>query len=306
MNLAAYSHALAAAAYSAFVFTLLRNRPAERNNAAAQLSFAAAISISAAWALASLIGQLAASEAFSVSAGLLDLARYVAWFVFAAVLLWPSGSHQRARSAALITLGAMAATAIAILVVAGALGPDRPGGLARNVPLASLALPVIGLVLVEQLFRNAVEASRWHVKPLCLGLACIFLFDIYLHSNFLLFGQFDSDSVMVRSAVHALAVPLLYVAIKRRTDWRGSFQVSRDAAFHTATLMLVGGYLLAISAIGYYVRHFGGDWGGALALALLCVGLVLLAAAALFGSVARQGQGLRWQELLPLPLRLPQ
>ena len=277
MNLAAYSHALAAVAYSIFAVSLLRGGLAQRNNNAAQLSFAAAVVVSAAWAIASLAAQLLGSVGLAASAGLLDLARYVAWFAFAFVLLRPHGSSQGARSAMLVGVGAVAVIAVAVLLMASALGPEQPGSLARNVPLASLALPVLGLVLVEQLFRNAAEASRWHTKPLCLGLACIFLFDIYLHSNVLLFGKFDADAVTIRSAVHALPVTLLYVATKRQADWSGSFQVSRDAAFHTATLMLVGGYLLVISAIGYYVRHVGGDWGGALALALLCVSLVLLA-----------------------------
>ncbi|MDP1690712.1 MAG: PEP-CTERM system histidine kinase PrsK [Burkholderiaceae bacterium] len=277
MSLAAYSHALAAVAYSIFAISLLRGGLAQTNNTAAQLSFTAAVFISAAWALASLAAQLTGNVPLAIGGGLLDLARYAAWLVFAFMLLRPAGPRQRSRSIMLISLGAIAVVAIGVLVTAGALGIARPGGLARNVPLASLALPVLGLVLVEQLFRNAAEASRWHTKPLCLGLACIFLFDIYLHSNVLLFGRFDADSVTIRSAVHAVPVALLYIATKRHADWSGSFQVSRDAAFHTATLMLVGAYLLVISAIGYYVRYVGGDWGGALALALLCVALVLLA-----------------------------
>lgn len=277
MNLAAYGHALAAIAYSIFAVSLLRGGNALRADGTAQLSFSAAIAISAAWAIASLATQLTGHPALGIGAALLDLARYVAWFTFAFVLLRPMASRRGARGATLVGIGSVAVVAIAVLVTAGALGIESPGAFARNVPLASLALPVVGLVLAEQMFRNAAEASRWHIKPLCLGLACIFLFDIYLHSNVLLFGAFDADSVTIRSAVHALPVALLYIATKRQGDWSGSFQISRDAAFHTATLMLVGGYLLLISAIGYYVRHVGGDWGGALALALLCVGLVLLA-----------------------------
>ena len=277
MNLAAYSHALAAIAYSVFAASLLRSYFSQPGCTPAQLSFIAAVVISAAWGAAGLAAQLSGAALFTVGASVLDLARYLAWFAFAYVLLRPTATGGRGRSAVFIGLGAIATFAVGVLVFAGALGADRPANLARNVPLASLALPVLGLVLVEQLYRNASEASRWHTKPLCLGLACIFLFDIYLHSNVLLFGQFDADSVTIRSAVHALAVALLYIATKRHADWSGSFQISRDAAFHTATLMLVGGYLLVISAIGYYVRNVGGDWGGALALALLCVALVLLA-----------------------------
>ena len=285
MTLAAYSHALAATAYGVFALSLLQGRLAQKNPSPARLSFTAAIFASAAWALAALAAELRGDVSLATLSGVLDLARYLAWFVFAFVLLRPKGTKRRVRTAVLAGLGATALVAIGLLVAAGALGTDRPGGLARNVPLASLALPVIGLVLVEQLFRNAAEASRWHTKPLCLGLACIFLFDIYLHSNVLLFGQFDADSVTIRSAVHAIPVALFYVASKRHADWSRSFQVSRDAAFHTATLMLVGVYLLVISAIGYYVRHVGGDWGGALGLALLCIALTLLALLVFSGTL---------------------
>lgn len=285
MTLAAYSHALAAAAYSVFAVWLLRNALALRDSTKAQSAFIAAVALSAAWALASLGAQVQGSAWLALAAGLLDLARYLSWFVFACILLRPVGAHKRQRRLVLVGLAGAAALAVVVLVSAGALGADGPSGLTRNVPLASLALPVLGLVLVEQLFRNADEASRWHSKPLCMGLATIFLFDIYLHSNVLLFGQFDADSLTIRSAVHALAVALLYVATKRQAFWSGSFQVSRDAVFHTATLMLVGAYLLVISAIGYYVRHLGGEWGGAVALALLSIGLTLLALLVFSGTV---------------------
>jgi len=277
VTLAAYGHALAAFAYSIFAISLIRGCFGHQQTTAAQLGFVAAIVVSAGWALTTLGAHMTSNLPLAIGGGLLDLARYVAWFVFAFLLLRPSDPRQGARFAVLIVLGSVAAAAIGILIAAGSLGAARPDGLARVAPLASLALPVIGLVLVEQLFRNAAEASRWHTKPLCLGLACIFLFDIYLHSNVLLFGQFDADSVTVRGAVHALPVALLYIATKRHGGWSRSFQVSQDAAFHTATLMLVGGYLLVISAIGYYLRHVGADWGGAAALVLLSVGLVLLA-----------------------------
>ena len=277
MNLGAYSDALAAVAYGLFAAVQLRSSLAQKVRSAAQLSFGAAITISAAWALTSLVAHLSGRVELALSAGFLDLARYVAWFAFAAALLAPTARVQRPRLIVLRVIGAVAFAAIALLIAAAFLGADRPEALARNVPLASLALPVIGLMLTEQLFQSAEEGSRWHIKPLCFGLACIFLFDIYLHSNVLLFGQFNADSVTVRGAVHALSVPLLFIALKRRADWAAPFQVSRDAAFHTATLVLVGGYLLVISAIGYYVRNVGGDWGGALALIILCVALVLLA-----------------------------
>jgi putative PEP-CTERM system histidine kinase len=48
---------------------------------------------------------------------------------------------------------------------------------------------------------------------------------------------------------------------------------------------LAGGYLLFMSAVGYYVRWFGGEWGRALQLGLLVAGLMALGVLAFSGSV---------------------
>ena len=67
-------------------------------------------------------------------------------------------------------------------------------------------------MLVEQLFRNLQEDSLWNAKPLCLGLAGAFLFDLYLFSHSVLFNGLDSDAASIRGAVHALMVPLLLLS----------------------------------------------------------------------------------------------
>ncbi|MCT6647220.1 hypothetical protein N4G37_14220, partial [Enterococcus faecalis] len=83
------------------------------------------------------------------------------------------------------------------------------------------------LVLVEQLFRNLPEDSRWNAKPVCLALAGLFIYDVYLYSEAVLFGAFDRDAHSIRGAVHALAVPLLHMASRRRGDWIVRLQASR-------------------------------------------------------------------------------
>ncbi|MDE2398232.1 MAG: PEP-CTERM system histidine kinase PrsK, partial [Burkholderiales bacterium] len=141
------------------------------------------------------------------------------------------------------------------------------------------------LMLVEQLFRNVAEDSRWNAKPLCIGLAVTFAFDLYLFSDATLFGHLDADAAKVRGAVHALATPLLLAAFRRRKDWIGRLQISRSAVFYSATLLLAGGYLLFMSAVGYYVRYFGGGWGRAMQLGLLSAGLAFLCVLLLSGSM---------------------
>ncbi|HET9977944.1 MAG TPA: XrtA/PEP-CTERM system histidine kinase PrsK [Burkholderiaceae bacterium] len=284
MSLAAYSHAFALLAYGALALSLLRDRAAGRG--LSQRLFFGAILASAAWGAASLGAHLVGRGELVLAAGALDLTRYAAWFVFAMALLRPLWPHHRLRTRLMLGVLTLAVVTVGVSIafaVAG--GAAAPQALVRYLPLASLSLPVLGLVLVEQVFRGASEDARWHTKPLCLGLAVIFAYDVYLHSHVLLFGRFDADSLTVRGAAHALAAGLLYVATKRSTEWSKPFELSRNAAFHTATLMLVGAYLLLLSGIGYYVRNLGGDWGGALELALICIGLVVLATLVVSGSL---------------------
>ncbi len=286
MTLAAYSHAAAGLAYGALAISLARRRATNPGRgSAAGRAFAAAVVLSAAWGISAVAAPWTGNAALALTSGLLDLGRYAAWFAFLLLLLRVGAGEVGGRRPWLLGVTALVALALLALVIAGLSPAAAAGVLAGIRPFASVALPVIGLVLVEQVFRSASNDAQWHAKPLCLGLAVLFVYDLYLHSHILLFGRLDEDSATIRGAEHALAAALLYVALQRRSDWSRAFHVSRDAVFHTASLVLAGGYLLLISAIAYYVRQLGGDWGGALQLILVCAALVLLSALALSGTM---------------------
>lgn len=253
-------------------------------NALASGLFVAALLATAGWAALSGIDVLTQPAAWSAAAAITDLARYALWYAF--LLLSVGLNRESARGALLPQLRWTLATIVGVAligqllrIVAGTID-DTPS---RFVIASLLALPLGGALLLEQLFRNLAEDSRWNAKPVCLGLACVFAFDIYLYSTALMFGAFDPDALSARGAVHLLAVPFLFVGARRGSDWIARMQVSRAAAFHSATLVLAGVYLLFISSIGYYVRFFGGSWGRALQLSLV------FAAAALLGALAFSG-----------------
>jgi putative PEP-CTERM system histidine kinase len=170
---------------------------------------------------------------------------------------------------------ALLAASLASNLALGLPGSIWPGA-GRALLITQLGWAVLGLLLVEQVFRNQTEQNRWGAKPLCLGLGGLFLYDVYLYSQALMFGAFDSDALTARSLVHAVAMPLLLMASSRSQRWLAKVQVSKTAAFYSASLLLIGLYLLFIAAVGYYVRFFGGTWGGALQVALLFAAAVLL------------------------------
>jgi len=253
----------------------------------APLLFLLAAIVNAAWAFFGALDRVAVSATPAYLAAGLDALRLALWCAFLLSLLQPAATPRprvRERSWLFAATVAVAGAAAAAWVQRVLQGRYESGA---SVPAlaAILAFAVLGLVLVEQLFRNLAEDSLWNAKPLCLGLGVIFAFDLYLYSEALLLGRLDPDGLSVRGAVSALAMPLLLAASRGRADWLRRLQVSRSMAFHSATLVLVGAYLLFIAGVGYYVRYFGGEWGRALQVALLAAAAAVLAVVLLSGTL---------------------
>jgi putative PEP-CTERM system histidine kinase len=277
VGLVAAAHGLAAVLYAILAaVTVATASPATVSSDAARDAssprrlFKAAIVATVVWAVVGLAVLARPSAATSAAYAAADFARYGLWFGFLVSVLPPL------QRRALTVVGGLVLAVNAALAMAVALD-SRAAAWSGHATLLSLALPVFGLVLLEQLVRAVSADQRWHVKPLAIGLGLVFTFDLYLHSHPLVLGKLDPDALAVRAAVHGLAVPLLYVAAKRQADWARPLRVSRRAVFFTTTLVLVGVYLFVIAAVGLYLRHVDDQWGKALALLVLAAALGALA-----------------------------
>ncbi|MGD8590465.1 MAG: PEP-CTERM system histidine kinase PrsK, partial [Chromatiales bacterium] len=128
----------------------------------------------------------------------------------------------------------------------------------------------------EQLFRNTRAEKRWAVKYLYFGIGSMFIYDFFLYSDALLFRQVDGALWEARGFVSAVLVPMVAVAAARNPSWSVSIFVSRRVVFHTTTLLGAGTYLLVMSAVGYYIRLYGGTWGKAAQIIFLFMAIALL------------------------------
>lgn len=308
-DVASFGYLLAALAHGALIAYLLLSGRLRRAEVAARRAFVAALAATALWAAAAWFADHDAGLWAGRTAVLADLLRYGAWAWFLLGLISgpadPAGTiatdATRSRSALLkLRLSTWAALSLGVALllpdwlgapanlstVATGFGAANAGLPASKLQwLVALALPVCGLLMVEQVFRNLGDDRRWNAKPVCLGLACVFGFDVYLYAEALLFGRFDADAFSIRGAAHALAAAFFFIAARRSNHWITRLQVSRTAAFYSATLILAGAYLLFMAAIGYYVRYFGGGWGRALQLGMLVAGLALLGMLVFSGTV---------------------
>lgn len=272
--------ALATGAYASYAAYLARGQFKAAEPSRSGQTLLAAIIATAAWAALVLVAEITSSRQWAAAAHVGDVLRYALWFAYFLRILPLHGAGT-----------AKVASAVAVSLVLAALGFALLGGSAshdqdasRAAIASSLALPVCGLLLLEQLVRILKSDSRWDVKPLLFGLIFVFVYDVYLFSEALLFGRFDADVLSTRTAIHALAVPFLLVTSRRGSDWISRLQVSRTAAFYSATLVLAGCYLLFMAGVGYYIRYFGGTWGRALQLGLLATALAILAVLVFSGA----------------------
>ena len=277
IGLAVYGYLLVAALHSALVCRLLPAAVKREQRNAASLVYLGAIGLTACWGWLGCAAEYTGHDTLATFATFADIFRYAAWFVFALLPLRTEIYRGENRETAIVALAAFVIVGAGLIVLT-LVATDRihAAQAMRWMRLIWLALPVAGLILIEQLLRNVSEDFRWKLKPLCLALACIFVFDLFVYSQAIVIGKRLPEALSVRGGIHALAVPLLLLAATRGSGWKSPLRFSRTAAFHSTALLLTGAYLLFIAGIGYYVKYFGGDWGAALQIAFFCAGLVVL------------------------------
>ena len=270
-----FGSGLAALAYAGFSVRLVGQGYLHRHFDSIGFAMLAASLTTVAWSIFSLFTKTVESvwELWAQSA---DILRYFWWCSFVFLFLKKGETEVFTVSKKIFFLVFIVACALVFMLAAAVNGI---AGFSGNIFLM-LLLALAGLIMVEQLFRNIPEDSLWSAKPVCLGLAGIFIFDLYVFSQGVLFKDLDADALRARPFVHALMVPLLWLTTTRHRNWIDKIRVSRQIVFHSATLVLAGLYLLFIAGVGYYMQFFGAEWTRALQLGLVFVSLVLAIALA--------------------------
>jgi putative PEP-CTERM system histidine kinase len=287
--LAIAAYGLTAVAYAALSAQLLMR---VRRSPRAQLLLAAAV-LSVVWALCGTAFALRGADAWLLAQQLADAARIAAWGLFLAALLPHAAQPSAAsalvapgRAAIALSVGTVLALASVMLYLQG-----RPGSGSGSTAGALLyglwvLAAILGLSVCEQLFRQTPADRRWALKPLCLGLAAICVFDLFLFSQAMLVRQLDLQMWSVRGLAHAMPIPLVMLATARNRQWTIDLGVSRSVVVGSLAVLLSGAYLLAVAGAGYLVRVAGGDWGRAMQVTFL-FGAILLLALLFFSGTLR-------------------
>ncbi|MEO8779270.1 MAG: XrtA/PEP-CTERM system histidine kinase PrsK [Rhodanobacter sp.] len=216
---------------------------------------------------------------------LAEVLRYGAWLVFVGALFgsWPMSGLLRG-----LRVGAHAlwiALAIYCLWPALDLMPSTAWLFDVSPPLIGvLVLALIGVMFLEQIYRNVEPEQRWALKFLVIALGVMFAYDIFLYSYAVLYRHFNLNAWAARGFINALLVPLLIVAAVRNPEWSLKVGVSRRAVFYSTSLLVVACYIIATAVGGYYVRLYGGDWGRVAEITLIFLAVLLMLLIAFSGT----------------------
>ncbi|HEY9145631.1 MAG TPA: XrtA/PEP-CTERM system histidine kinase PrsK [Thiobacillus sp.] len=271
--LAAVGYGLAALAYlglSGLIVASWRRRPQGR-------LLVLATGLSAVWgAFSALMAWGAVPPRIDLAA---EVARNGAWLALLLYILHlrlPPDATLPAPLRLIRTLSVALVSALLLASLYPFIAPTQPVLARWAGNLGLVLLTVMGLVLTEQVYRSTRPEDRWAIKFLCLGLGGLFVYDFYLYANAALFNAMDAQVWAARGYVAALVTPLIAVSAARNPEWAAPVGLSRSMAFHTASLLAAGIYLLLMASAGYYLRLFGGEWGDVVQTVFIFAAAMLL------------------------------
>ncbi len=153
------------------------------------------------------------------------------------------------------------------LLVIGLVAPVLPHfGMDIDAPSLSLSraglgLALIGLILLEQIYRNSTQSARRALRYFVVGVGGMFVYDLFLFSQAELASGISADAWNARGVINSFAVPMIALAVRSNPQWSLNIFVSRQVVFYTATFAAVGIYLVAMVLGVYVVRDLGVSWG---------------------------------------------
>ena len=206
--------------------------------------------------------------------GVVDLTRELSWYCYLLHLYRRSevGSGWQVRAFAGIATIAGVVGYVACLPSFA--GPPSTLTLLSLPIVARLTLSVCELLLIENLYLNLPEHARWHVAVPCVVLGGLACFDILVSADTVLYHRLSIPLAEARVVTMILVAPLLLLAASRGQRWSKPIRLSREAVFHSATLVLSGSVLLSLAIAGEMLRQFDQTWGWVAELSLVFAGLI--------------------------------
>ncbi len=153
--------------------------------------------------------------------------------------------------------------------------------------LGILIYMILSLIHLENILLTVARTARWKIKFEILGAGALIAALIFYYSQGLLYRSINMNLRPVRSFVMVTAVILMAYSWARRS--KGSrVYVSRQAAYRSVVIFIIGLYLLGLGLIGEGMRYFGGSAQKVMLVSLTFISGICLAVILLSETVKRK------------------
>ena len=208
----------------------------------------------------------------SAPAALAESVRNLGWLFALYRLFAVDGRHALMRPVrpmivALVFVELLQASIWVWLIAQGHDGPVH-AALFKTLTMFHLLVAIGALVLLHNLYGGASSLARRTLLWPCTAMALIWTVDLNLYA----IGYLAGTTPMVLSAVRGMlglptAALLLLGGLGQGTSMR--FRPSRTVAFRSASLLMIGGYLVALVAASQWLALSGSDYAAWLQLAFV-------------------------------------
>jgi putative PEP-CTERM system histidine kinase len=214
-----------------------------------------------------------------------EILRSLAWILALSSVAGPAAPRWLRIGVVVVGVVLLVGPFVAPYFIGLGLLPDDPTLLLAR---SGLLLSLLGLVLLEQIYRNSGPADRQALKYVVVGVGVLLAYDVFLYSQAELLRGITLDAWSVRGVLNACAVPVLAISARRNPGWSLDVFVSRQMVFYTSTFIAVGVYLTVMGLGGFYVRQVGGEWGRVGQIVFMAGSLVILVSLTASATLRRQ------------------
>jgi putative PEP-CTERM system histidine kinase len=216
----------------------------------------ASLMVTAFWALL-----VAATGSDSAASGIAEAVRNIVMLVAVYRLFANDGRHASLAPVrpVVVSLALVETLLCALLVVEQMVwGGKVHAAVFQTDVMFRLLATIGGLVLVQNLYVGASPQARLVLRWPAAGFGALWLFDFQLYTvAYLLKGWPEELASLQGLAALALAGMVMLGASRKGGELR--LQPSRTVAFQSISLLALGIYLLAMTAVGQWLAGIGGD-----------------------------------------------
>ncbi len=212
-----------------------------------------------------------------------------AWMSFLAMLLRSSAASP---AVSFIRWSGLGVSALALLAALGVTAYLRTTGNAGPALFAlgvgQVAMSIVGLIILEQVYRNSRPRQRPALRYIVTALAAILVYDAVLFAPSVFGEPPDSSTWLVRGYFTVAATLVLAYGVSKLPAGGWELFVSRKITYFAISTAAAVVVLVVFFAAALMAGDVAGRWSPAVRIALFSIGLLALVVFALSDSVRAQ------------------